>query len=127
MDPTATSFILLGCAFLAGLAADAIGRSTHLPRVTMVLIIGFVVGPSCLGFLPGHYYGMFESASSIALTMVGFVLGERLIHSIRGGEGRAVLWISIASVVITATVVFVGLWAVGVASWLANQGQRNGV
>ena len=114
MDPTATSFILLGCAFLAGLAADAIGRRTHLPRVTMVLIIGFVVGPSCFGLLPEHYYGMFENASSIALTMVGFLLGERLIHSIRGGEGRAVLWISIATVVVTATVVFLGLWAVGV-------------
>ncbi len=44
MDDSAVAFILLGITFLLGLAADAIGRRTLLPRVTMVLIIGFMIG-----------------------------------------------------------------------------------
>ncbi len=45
--------------------------------------------------------------------MVGFLLGERLVRSARGGEGRAVLLISLAAVAVTAAIVFLGLWAVG--------------
>ena len=114
MEDAAVVFILLGTMFLLGLAADAVGRRTLLPRVTMVLIIGFVVGPECVDLLPGGYQNLFQRASEIALTMVGFLLGERLVRSIRGGDGRAVLMISISAVVVTAAVVLVGLWLCGV-------------
>ena len=114
MDDTAVTFIVLGTVFLVGLAADTIGRRTLLPRVTMVLIIGFLVGPECFGFLPDGYEAIFQRASEIALTMVGFLLGDRLVHSIRGSEGRAVLQISIAAVCVTAVIVLAGLWALGV-------------
>lgn len=114
MDHTAVIFTLLGVTFLLGLAADAIGRRTQLPRITTVLLIGFVVGPACLGILPEGYEKLFQRASEIALTMVGFLLGERLVHSVRGGEGRSVLLISITAVAVTAALVFVGLWAIGV-------------
>ncbi|MGI9244424.1 MAG: cation:proton antiporter, partial [Verrucomicrobiales bacterium] len=114
MDESAVPFILLGSMFLLGLAADAIGRRTLLPRVTMVLIIGFVVGPECYGLLPDGYERLFQRASEIALTMVGFLLGERLVRSIRGGEGRTVLLISIAAVGVTATIVFFGLRVIGI-------------
>ena len=113
MSEDVVVFTLLGSVFLLGLAADAIGRRTPLPRVTMLLIIGFVVGPECLDLLPDGYRGLFRRASEIALTMVGFLLGERLVHSVRGGEGRAVLWISIAAVAVTAAVVFLGLLLIG--------------
>jgi Kef-type K+ transport system membrane component KefB len=114
MEDAAVVFILLGAMFLLGLAADGIGRRTLLPRVTMVLIIGFAVGPECFGFLPDGYEALFQRSAEIALTMVGFLLGERLVHSVRGGEGRTVLLISVAVVCITALVVLVGLWAIGV-------------
>jgi len=114
MNESAIVFILLGGAFLLGLAADAIGRRTHLPRVTMVLVLGFLVGPAVLDLLPEGYEGLFQRASEIALTMVGFLLGESLVHSIRDGDGRVVLLISITAVVATAAIVFAGLWAIGV-------------
>ena len=114
MDDSAVPFILLGSMFLLGLAADAIGRRTLLPRVTMVLIIGFIVGPEGYGLLPDGYQRLFQRASEIALTMVGFLLGERLVRSIRGGEARAVVLISIAAVAVTATIVFFGLWVIGI-------------
>jgi Kef-type K+ transport system membrane component KefB len=114
MDDSAVTFMVLGAMFLLGLAADAIGRRTLLPRVTMVLIIGFLVGPECCDLLPDGYQNLFQRASEIALTMVGFLLGERLVRSVRSGDGKPVLVISIAAVGVTATIVFVGLWAIGV-------------
>ena len=114
MNESAIVFILLGGTFLLGLAADSIGRRTHLPRVTMVLVLGFVVGPGVFDILPEGYEGLFQRASEIALTMVGFLLGESLVHSIRDGDGRVVLVISITAVLATAIIVFTGLWAIGV-------------
>ena len=38
------SLISLGFIFLAGLAFDAVGRRTKLPRVTLLLLFGILVG-----------------------------------------------------------------------------------
>ncbi|MCK4794797.1 MAG: hypothetical protein KAV87_64305 [Desulfobacteraceae bacterium] len=46
MDDTAKTLITLGILLLLGLATDAIGRRTRLPRVTLLLIFGFVIGPA---------------------------------------------------------------------------------
>ncbi|MDP6978013.1 MAG: hypothetical protein QF570_05345 [Myxococcota bacterium] len=47
-DPLATTLITLGSIFLAGLAADLLGRRTRLPRVTLLLLLGVSVGPLAL-------------------------------------------------------------------------------
>lgn len=44
--------IALGVMFLGGLAADHLGRMTRLPRVTVLLIFGLLVGQSGFGLLP---------------------------------------------------------------------------
>ena len=38
--------ITLGVLFLLGLLTDLLGRRTPLPRVTLLILFGFVVGPS---------------------------------------------------------------------------------
>ncbi|MFT5467030.1 MAG: Kef-type K+ transport system membrane component KefB [Verrucomicrobiales bacterium] len=113
---SAITFVVLGAVFLLGLAADTLGRRTHLPRVTTLLILGFIVGPAGLALLHEGHSNLFERASEIALTMVGFLLGERLVHSLSNGEGRPVLLISVAAVAVTAAIVFVGLWLIGLGT-----------
>jgi len=44
--------ITLGVLFLGGLLADQIGRYTRLPRVTLLLILGLLVGQSGFALLP---------------------------------------------------------------------------
>ncbi len=66
--------ITLGVRFLGGLAADQVGNLTRLPRVTILLLLGLLVGQSDLGVLPGAANKSFEPISIVALTMVAFLL-----------------------------------------------------
>ena len=51
MDDIDRILITLSVLFICGVATDAIGRSTCLPRVTLLLILGFVIGASELDSL----------------------------------------------------------------------------
>lgn len=44
--------ITLGCLLLIGFVADGLGKRTRLPRVTLLLILGILIGPSVFAFLP---------------------------------------------------------------------------
>ena len=64
--------------FLLGLATDAIGRRTKLPRVTLLLAFGFGIGPSGLDWIPGFDQRWFPMTAHVSLAMVGFLLGNAL-------------------------------------------------
>jgi Kef-type K+ transport system membrane component KefB len=106
-------FIALGGVLLAGFLADAIGRRTALPRVTLLIAVGLLIGPSALDLLPSASDRWFALVSHMALAMVGFLLGESLsLRSLRE-NGRAVIWISVCVVVLGGFVVSAGLLVAG--------------
>jgi Kef-type K+ transport system membrane component KefB len=113
IEESAKLFITLGATFLIGLAAHAIGARTRLPRVTLLLVLGFLIGPACLDFLPESRETMFQLAANIALTLVGFLLGEKLGETTKGDQRREILTISAVVVVATAVLVFSGLVLIG--------------
>ncbi|QQL45343.1 cation:proton antiporter [Sulfuriroseicoccus oceanibius] len=119
MKEPAYLFLMLGATFLLGLAADAMGRRTSLPRVTLLIILGFLVGPACLDLLPPVQDALFTLSANIALTMVGFLLGERMGSLLAEGGAREMLIISITVALLTAAIVGAGLWLVGVPVVLA--------
>ena len=47
-----TVLLSLGGMFLLGLLADIAGRHTPLPRVTLLLLAGILIGPYGLALLP---------------------------------------------------------------------------
>ena len=77
MAPDIT-FIALGALFLAGLAADMLGRRTKLPRVTILLVLGMLIGTPGLDLVAGEIGALYDILSIIALTMVAFLLGSSL-------------------------------------------------
>lgn len=111
---TATGLVALGALFLAGLAADQLGRSTRLPRVTLLLICGLVAGEAGFDLIPPHLSDLYPLVSIIALTMVAFLLGGTLSAATLHAHGRVILLVSLSIVFITLIVVAVGLWALGV-------------
>ena len=111
--------ITLGVLFLGGLAVDQLGRLTRLPRVTMLLILGLLVGQSGLGVLPEAAVTWFEPISFVALTMVAFLLGGSLTRENMASHGRAILAISLSIVAGTTVIVFGGLTMLGIDSGLA--------
>ena len=119
MDIIPKILITLGVLFLLGLLTDLLGRHTPLPRVTLLLLAGFAIGPSGLDLLPDFQEDWFPVITNIALSMVGFLLGHHLTLSSLKLRGKVVLGISIGAVLVTAISVFCGLLLIGVRPELA--------
>ncbi|MFO8152422.1 cation:proton antiporter [Thioalkalivibrio sp.] len=113
------TFITIGLLFLLGLVADEVGRRTLLPRVTLLLACGVLVGRSGFDLLPIEMEIWYEFFSILALTMVAFLLGGIFEPATLRRHGREIMVISIAIVVTTLVVVSGGLWLIGVAPALA--------
>jgi len=119
MQSTSQFLLALGGILLLGLVMSALGQRTLLPRVTLLLILGAVIGKEMLDIIPPIFSDRFDIIAVIALLMVGFLLGGRLtIDSLRKSMGR-VLWISISSAIITTLIVSLGLVWVGVSKEIA--------
>lgn len=121
-EPTsiiAQVLITFGGLFLVGLMADLAGRHTPLPRVTLLLVAGFIVGPSMLDWLPPFTRDWFPVLTNIALAMIGFLLGHNLTRRRLAKLGRTVLSVSGGVVIGTLLVMFAVLTIVGVAPEIA--------
>jgi len=105
--------ISLGALFLVGLFTDLLGRRTFFPRVTLLLLAGFAIGPSGFNVLPDFQEDWFPVVTNIALSMVGFLVGHHMTLPSLQKRGRPVLWISIGEVLGATTVMFLGLVLLG--------------
>jgi len=114
MHPPASELLIgLGLLFLFGLGADLIGRHSLVPRVTILLIAGFAIGPAGLDLLPAFAIGLFPALTAVALSMIGFLLGGRLTAKELSELGPTVLSMSSMVVMATCIVVSLGLTAAG--------------
>jgi len=104
---------LLGLLLLAGYAASIVGRRVHVPRVTLLLLIGLAAGPSGLDLAPEALVAWFPTVTHMALAIVGFLLGESFVGKHLKGLSRAVVWVSIGETLAAAAAVLVGLLLVG--------------
>lgn len=117
---SASEFLLtLGSILLVGLVTDAIGRRTFLPRVTLLLLFGIIVGEEMLGLIPPMFTERFDIIANMALLMVGFLLGGKLNREFLKRSAGEALWISVGTVVVTAAIVTVALVATGVSVSIA--------
>jgi len=104
--------LLLGVLFLVGLLADLIGRYTFLPRVSVLLLSGLLIGPSVFGLIPTEVAdAWFPTLTQMALAMVGFLLGQKLTIRTLKERGGGVVWLSITKAVGAAVVVFLACLA----------------
>lgn len=115
------SIILMtfGGLFLLGLVADLIGRHTPLPRVTLLIFAGVLIGPSALDWLPEFTQDWFPVLTDIALALIGFSLGQSLTKKKLTTLGRPIVGISIGVMLMTALLMFFGLLALGAPLELA--------
>ena len=114
MQPIHQILLALGAIMLLGLMTDLVGRRTFLPRVTLLLLFGILVGKTFLDLIPDVIVNQFELITDIALLMIGFLLGGRLSRDSIFGSGREIIWISISTVLATIFFVLLGLILIGV-------------
>lgn len=106
-----TDLILIGSTLLLALAAHAVGQRIHVPRVTLLLLLGAISGPELLDLLPDGADDQFVFITQLTLAMVGFLLGERLLLK-NLAEGREALIVSLVVTLVTALAVAGAIWLV---------------
>ena len=119
MTVSALTLITLGMLFMVGFLADTIGRNTPIPRVSILMVAGFLIGPSGFDLLPVSTQSWMLVVADIALVMIGFLLGSSLQYASLRRSGMLVLWITLGVVGATALIVGGGLWLAGIPLPLA--------
>lgn len=119
MHQIAELLFAIGSILLLGLATDFLGRRTFLPRVTLLLIFGIIVGDEVLGIIPVSVSSRFELITDMALLMIGFLLGGKLTLKSIKKEGHQLLWVSLSAALGTTIIVTLALIAVGVSMDIA--------
>lgn len=119
MESTSRFMLTIGGILLLGLATSAIGRRTFLPRVTLLLVFGAIIGSNGLDWIPAEISRRFELVADVALLMVGFLLGEKLAFRSIRQFAAPMLWISVSAALVTAALVSLGLMWAGLPNSIA--------
>ena len=119
MQPVSQFLIALGGILLLGLVTDTLGQRTHLPRVTLLLIFGLIIGKDLLDIIPSVFSDRFEIIADMALLMVGFLLGGKLTAGALSKSAGQILWISISAAIVTTVIVSSGLVWIGASAEIA--------
>lgn len=116
----AQALITLGAVLLGGLAVETVGRRLPVPRVTLLLAFGYLIGPDLTGLLSeAEAKRWFEPITTIALVMVGFLIGEKFSGERLKARGRVAVVTSLTEALATALVTSLGLVLLGVAPAVA--------
>ena len=110
---TATVFLLLSVALLAGLLLSRAAKLVHLPAVTAYLIAGILIGPfllgnfqiNGLGFNSLHQVESFSMLSDLALGFIAFAIGNEFRTSQLKKIGKQATVIGILQAVVTTLLV----------------------
>jgi len=87
--------VVLGGMLLCGFLAHVSGPLIHVPRVTLLVLIGVALGPHMLGVVPSEVNAWFPFVTHLALALIGFLLGEEFRWKDLRKRGRRVLGLSI--------------------------------
>lgn len=90
---------------LLGMITNTLGQRTLLPRVTLLLIFGILIGPNVFDLIPQSIFSSFDLFANVALLMIGFLVGGHLTRKLMHSIGRELLAVSLGAVIGTVTVV----------------------
>jgi Kef-type K+ transport system membrane component KefB len=118
-DISSQFLLTLGVILLIGLMFSTIAERSFLPRATLLLIFGAIIGDSMFNLIPAMFTQRFELIADITLLMVGFLLGGKLTASSLRDHSFKSFAISFSAAVIPAAVVCLGMMAMGVTIEIA--------
>ena len=119
MEPTYQFLLSLGGILLFGQAISTLGHRTSLPRVTLLILFGVLIGKEFLNIIPPFFSQKFEIIAEMTLLMVGFLIGGKLTRDSLDHGIKAILWISISAALFTALIVSLGLILIGLPTELS--------
>ncbi|MES9993482.1 MAG: cation:proton antiporter [Candidatus Thiodiazotropha sp.] len=84
-----------------------------MPRVTLLLATGILLGEQALNLIPLTLSQRYEVITNLALLMIGFLLGSQLSLPALRGLGPTLLWVSLCAAVTTSALVAPLLYLAG--------------
>ncbi len=105
--------LVAGAALLLGFVAAELGRRAHVPRVTLLLLLGVACGSEGLDVVPHTAAEYFPLVTGVTLGLIGFLLGRHFEIGRLRVIGRSVLSVSLAGALLPALLVFLVALAVG--------------
>ena len=111
--------LTLGGILLFGLLTTTLGRQKYLPRVTLLIIFGLIIGKQGLDIIPVMFSQRFELITDMALLMIGFLLGGKLTKNSLQNSMKKALWISLSAAISTTIIVSLGLILLGIPQEVA--------
>ena len=119
MESSAQFLLTVSGILLLGLLTSTVAKRTFLPRVTLLLFFGILIGEDGLAIIPTIFSDRFELIADLTLLMVGFLLGGKLTQeSLRDSKGT-VFWIAISAALLTTLAVSLGLLWLGVSAQIS--------
>ncbi|MGK7889916.1 MAG: cation:proton antiporter [Leptolyngbyaceae cyanobacterium] len=100
------NIFVLGLFLMFGGSAYTLAPALRLPRATLLVVAGIIVGPSVLDWVPEAIVELFPTISYISLSMIAFRVGEAFVNFDLLKEGPRVFAISLSKTVISAGLVF---------------------
>ncbi|MBN2579771.1 MAG: cation:proton antiporter [Pirellulales bacterium] len=118
LDLEAQVVLTLGLLLAAAFFAGGLAGLLRLPRVTIYLLVGLLLGPSVLGTVPREHVLVLEPLRNLAIALVLFHLGCQFPLARAKSIFRKVTRLSLGEMAATFALVFIGLWLLG-AGWEA--------
>lgn len=115
MEFSAELLLTIGTLSLIGLFASTVAKRTLLPRVTVLILFGALIGQEGLDLIPSSIQNHFSLIADMTLLMVGFLLGGKLHKEMLTNSLNQVMWISICASLGTAMIVALGLYLMGLS------------
>lgn len=103
----------LGVLLAAALAAGGIGQWLRLPKVTSYLLMGVLLGPSVLGWVPHEHIKQIEPVTRLAIALVLFNLGCHFPMTRVRRIFRQTMRFSAGELALTFAMVAPGVWLLG--------------
>ena len=111
--------ITFGGILLLSLLTHAVGKHTLLPRVTLLMLFGVVIGQSGFDIVPVSIQQHYQLIADMALLMVGFLLGGKLTLDTLKTSSKVMLCVSLSAAILTTVIVAVFLVLAGLPLHLA--------
>lgn len=102
--------LVLGAMLMGGFLAHLSGPLIHVPRVTLLLLLGVIFGPGGFALVPSQVTDWFPFVAHLALAIIGFLLGEEFRWQDIKEKGQQVLGISLGETIAAALLVFAAVY-----------------
>lgn len=109
----------LGFVLILGLLSAKAAERVKTPAITAYLVLGILIGPYVLNFIPGGVLAASGLISNVALSLIAFSIGQNFSKSTFRQVGRQVMWISILETLGAWLITILALMAFKVEGYIA--------